>query len=202
MATNQWTKWRIRSGRDDGTGGFLCPPGHPAHTYSVIQGPVRNPRVVESVEAAINDPDVPGDIKSRVRSIMSRAVLIESEHWLRMVYGYFRSMYVPESGSRNASDLIVDTSGQLPAERSAAVAMIREFFPGHAPRVDLIRAALDKSMKLYGSYPCAHCGERVQYEPRTDSYSPFGKYGPCEKAPDTRHAWEQTDGDTYLYRGK
>jgi hypothetical protein len=49
-------------------------------------------------------------------------------------------------------------------ERHLAVLCIREYFPDHEPRLDLIA----NPGKGYGSYPCTKCGERVQYEARLD----------------------------------
>ena len=46
-----------------------------------------------------------------------------------------------------------------------AVALIREYFPEHAPRLDLIA----DPGHGYGEWLCDKCGERVQYEARLDA---------------------------------
>lgn len=189
---NQYTVWHIRDGRDGGMGGFLCPPGHPALAYRVERGPVRNPQDIMSLMHAASEEAasyVPADIRRRAKGMLDRAVLVESEGWLRHTYGYMRSMYVSESGSRDARDLISDPHNTLPAERHAAVAAIREYFPDHQPRLDLINAG--KEAKLYGSYPCVHCDQRVQYEARWDGLHVFGRgKDVCPKSADGMHAWE------------
>lgn len=48
--------------------------------------------------------------------------------------------------------------------RHLAVLCIREYFPDHEPRLDLI----ENPGKGYGSYPCTKCGERVQYVAKFD----------------------------------
>jgi hypothetical protein len=182
--------WHItRTGH--GQGSFLCPPGHPAHVYSVIEGPANNPRTSMSIESAAQEDWVPQHIRERAAKIIANATLIESEGWLRHVYGYFRSMYLPESGERNVSTLLSAKRDELPDERHAAVAAVREYFPDHAPRADLIADSYT-GRKLYGSYPCVHCAEAVQYEARVDGLAVFGRGAGhvCAKAPDGRHAWE------------
>jgi hypothetical protein len=52
-------------------------------------------------------------------------------------------------------------------ERHLAVLCIREYFPDHEPRLDLI---VDPG-KGYGSWPCTKCGERVQYEAKFDKHA-------------------------------
>jgi len=104
-------------------------------------------------------------LRERARKILADAELKCSELWIRHVYGYFKNMYVPESGSRNISDLVSDPKNVLPPERHAAVAMIREYFPDHQPRTDLIA----DPGKGYGGHPCTKCGESAQYSARHDA---------------------------------
>lgn len=51
--------------------------------------------------------------------------------------------------------------------RHLAVMCIREYFPDHTPRLDLI----ENPGKGYGSWPCTKCGERVQYEAKFDKWA-------------------------------
>lgn len=93
-----------------GAGGFMDPPGHPHHTHHLegFETPrKRNAFYHGSLSGALADDFDGSDyVKDRVRRMMDGATLVESEAWVRSVYGYFRSMYLPESGSANASDLI------------------------------------------------------------------------------------------------
>lgn len=171
----------FKSGKDGGSGSFLCPPGHPNHTYSVYtwrdewhKDHKRNdPDGIGSVDWAAKDEQLSEATRQRAQELLDNAELKCSEAWLRQVYGYFRNMYLPESGSRNVGELINDKTGGLPAERHAAVAMIREYFPDHAPRLDLIA---DPGAG-YGSHKCAKCGQHVQYEAKWDAFATFG-HGP------------------------
>jgi hypothetical protein len=52
-----------------------------------------------------------------------------------------------------------------PAERHLGYLTVHDYFPGHAPRLDLIA---DPGAG-YGAHPCAKCGQQVQYEARRDA---------------------------------
>lgn len=183
-------KWSITS-ENNGSGGFLCPPGHPNHRYSVIEGPARNPRTIMAVDSAATEEWVPAGVRERAARLLTDARLVESPLWVGMVYGYFHSMYLPESGSANVADLITDRKNELPAERHAAVAYIRRYFPQHSPRLDLIK----DPGKGYGSYACVHCDVRVQYEARGDGLAVMNRGGStlqahhfaCSASPDGKH---------------
>lgn len=184
-------RWSISS--TSGMGSFLCPPGHPAHRFEVIQGPARNPQTSMSVDAAARgEYGVPDEIRDRAAAKIAEATLVESELWLHMVYGYFRGCYVPEGATAVDTRHIITGVPDLPDERSAAVVAVRRWFPGHEPREDLLEAA-HRGEKLYGSHPCRHCGERVQYEAAVDKLAVFDRRGrggeKCADAPDGVHAW-------------
>lgn len=276
MPTTSHPYYKIVSG---GASGLMCPPGHPHHTHH-LEGfestRHRNPFMSGGLAHALEE-DFPGSavISDRVRRIFEAADLVESEMWVRSVYGYFRSMYIPESGSRDVSGLISHSPSRIavtlarasmqeafrdmtsekekffvpqnyrqgvtaygrrrgfeitaaadggkvyvyaladdgsrydashlrqyaaaleaseafadvehqpmcdehagrivadvpspPApmdpERHAAVACIREYFPNHTPRLDLIADPGDG----YGSRTCTVCDKRVQYEAKFDA---------------------------------
>jgi hypothetical protein len=269
-------------------GSFLCPPGHPNHTYHLEgkESP-RHRTIVFSggLDYALSDEFDGSDYTSQaVRKMMDEATMVESELWIRSVYGYFRTAYAPEAkpgekpdrnvsnavyhspadiavkavrlmlerhyadremvaslpgadenyrdGSRkpmrgarrgyevtataDGSEVFVyaladdgsrygaldvlethalmlsatlsdvriepaqDRNGKfipervratnpvkidpIDPERHLAVLCIREYFPDHTPRLDLI----DNPGKGHGSYPCTKCGEKVQYEAKFD----------------------------------
>lgn len=158
-----------------GSGGFLCPPGHPNHQYVVhgyyprgngVPNPARRREadLIAGLDLLVTNEygDVPGDLQRRAAEILANAPLVCSEAWMRNVYGYFRNSYAPADGSRNVADAV--RSG--PPERHLGYLMVREFFPEHQPRTDLIEDA----GKGYGAYPCTKCGTKVQYEARKDSW--------------------------------
>lgn len=161
--------YKIVSGKNGGTGSFLAPPGDPALTHSLHEFTGPRGRTVIGIShisyALTDEADAAESIKATVRNLLERAQREPSELWVRNVYGYFRSMYAPESGTRNVSDAISDSSNSLPAERHLGFLCVREYFPDHEPRLDLIA----DPGKGYGSYPCLKCDERVQYEARFDA---------------------------------
>lgn len=139
--------------------------------------------------------DVPQSVRNQAQRILDSAQLVDSERWERMVYGYFRSSYAPPSGSRNVSDSVsssevycvcgesfwnerdfgyhIERAGDghsrifpmFPPERHLGYLCVKEYFPEHQPRLDLIA----DPGKGYGQYPCAKCRKTVQYEAREDA---------------------------------
>lgn len=150
-----------------GSGGFLSPPGHPNHEY-VVYGYYKGrkkaePDSISGIGFLISNEygDVSEAVQARAVKIMADAQLVCSERWVRSVYGYFRNSYAPYNGSRNVSDAV----GAGPAGRHLGYLMVHQYFPEHEPREDLIA----DPGKGYGSYPCAKCGQTVQYEARVDA---------------------------------
>lgn len=60
----------------------------------------------------------------------------------------------------------VDGEKPQPPEHHLGYLCVREYFPEHTPREDLIA----DPGRAYGGYPCDKCGQRVQYEARQDSW--------------------------------
>lgn len=178
-AVNDYRTYKIIEG--DGSGGFLCPPGHPNHRYSLHEFVSPRGRKVIGIfsidYALLGDHAATPQIKLQVAKIYGKSELVCSEKWIRHVYGYFRNCYLPESGEKAADKLLIVKPGQkddqgnpipLPSpERHRAADLIREYFPDHQPREDLIA----HPGKGYGSWPCVKCGNRVQYEERLDAYA-------------------------------
>jgi hypothetical protein len=168
-------RWRIRQDRH-GTGGFLSPPGHPTLTYTVEEyAPNQygdNVRSSMSVDSAAEEEWVPADIRARARRILDSYTPPRppSEDWLAYVYSYFRNSYSPDGTDRNVSNAVIVREGEETPDpsRSLAVLLIREYYPDHAPRLDL----LDQSGG-YGTRVCSRCGRTVQYEARIDGWKPF-----------------------------
>lgn len=187
----------------DGSGGFLSPPGHPHHRYTVEgyfggkMRPVSGPNFIGALDHLIEDPwgDVPADVKERAHKIMAEATLEPDEDWIRQVYGYFAHSYSPDGVDRNVSNAVSTSKlhcrcGQEfwrqseldrhldglsaeasyahyavakplpPAEHHLGYLLVREYFPDHTPRADLIAHPEGN----YGNRECTKCHERVQYE--------------------------------------
>lgn len=103
-----------------GQGGFLCPPGHPHHTMHLegFESPRHRKEMMSgSIEYALSDSfDGSSVVTDRVRKIMAEATLVESEMWIKHVYGYFHSTYAPEDGSRNVSDAVHHNPAEIAAK--------------------------------------------------------------------------------------
>lgn len=149
-----------------------------------------------SIDSVLTDEYAPESVKARVRRMMDSANLVYSELWIRSVYGYFRNSYAPadDPTNRNVSDAYMYRPGCTlcrnpqddaihtsvtvpgwhawsplplpPATRHLGYLAVREYFPEHEPRTDLI----ENPGKGYGSYPCVKCDQRVQYESRKDAF--------------------------------
>lgn len=223
----------IKTGKEGGSGSFLCPPGHPALTHSVwgYWGGRRkaHPDMISGIEFLLEDPygDVPPELKARAQKIFADAEQNASEEWIRHTYGYFAYSYSPDGKNRNVSDavswhgtehhkcvcgakfdndpaLIGHIAGSRkgkegavlrlaeikhhragggkpqPDEHHLGYLMVKQFFPGHQPRTDLIKVPEG----LYGTRECGKCHERVQYEARWDRWAKFGSGPACPQGGD------------------
>lgn len=161
-----------------GFGEFLSPPGHPGYAYGVIgySSNRSNAREIASMslESAINTEWVPENVKAQARTMLANATLVASEAWLNQVYAYFHNCYAPESGSRDVSESVSDPTNALPATRHLGYLHVREYFPDHEPRTDLILGA-----DGYGARPCVRCSQSVQYEASIDGWAPFNGPALC-----------------------
>lgn len=175
------SRWYID---DDGQGigGHLAPPGDPSLRYTVREGSRNNPLSLMSLESAVTEDYVPEDIRQRAAGILAKAQRTPSETWIAQVYGYFKNSYSPDGVDRNVSNALIfgkfwgnADEPRPPAERSLAVMFIRQYFPDHEPRLDLLDTAAG-----YGTRPCTTCGVTCQYEARIDGWAPFGGSPTCE----------------------
>lgn len=120
-ATARHPHYKIVPGR---SGSFLCPPGHPHHSWS-LEGYEstrhRNAFFIGALSSALKeDFDGIDAIKARVRKIFDDAVMVESELWVRSVYRYFRTIYIPADGSRDVSTLTEHSPAHIAVNRTAA----------------------------------------------------------------------------------
>jgi hypothetical protein len=91
-----------------------------------------------------------------------------SERWIREVYRYNAKAWTRDGKLwDNIGDLVFgDLAAGQPLEYHAAVVWIRQFEPGHAPRLGLI---LDPG-PLERTRPCIWCGLPVRYSRAFDAY--------------------------------
>lgn len=171
--------YKIVSG---GMGSFLCPPGHPNHTRHVMEK-AGNHREVGSmaIDSATRYDYLPEAIRDRAQRLIDNATMVESDLWVRSVYGYFRNMWTADGRMwERADNLNVGRPDGAPDDWHAAPLYIRQYFPDHAVRADLIASP----GKGYGSYPCDKCGTAVQYEPSADKLAPYGGTPECPEGGD------------------
>jgi hypothetical protein len=169
-------RYKISKNRQ-GSGGFLCPPGHPFHVYTAVGMEGSREVAWGSLDMILNDPDAEPKVRARAQEIMDAAQLTCSEAWIRQVYGYFRNCYAPESGSRNVSECVVRRKDgpAIPDARHLAVLTVRQYFPDAAPRPELIADPGNG----YGTRKCAKCGQTVQYEARFNAFAVYGRGPGC-----------------------
>jgi hypothetical protein len=135
----------------EGMGGFLCPPGHPEHSYSVETDLRRRPwnRGRMSLSCAVDcewlDPVTREQAKVKLglwydygRPCLG---LPEMQDWIRQILGYFRGCYRnPEAGAEqwNAGNLIIDQDRNPldKPEDHAGVNLIRRYYPEYAPTAE------------------------------------------------------------------
>lgn len=146
-----------------GMGGFLNPPTHPAHHYSVEQGEAGKrwkPTGCMSLEAATNDTWIDPEVRRKAQELLEtwQAPPIESpeiREWISQVLGYFRGCYqgLEKLGeaSWHASNLLID--GDLDpmdhVDQHAGVHLIRQYYPSFTP------TAGDFEQAYWGTKPTA-----------------------------------------------
>lgn len=133
---------------DDGAGGFLCPPGHPAHTMSVQTGRRNNPNSIQSIESAAKCEWLPVGMRGQCghfKAVAAREAAAQRcarQSMVREVLGYFQGCYAGqnEKGERswNCSDLriIAGIDPMLNAELHAGVNCIRQYYPEFVPTAE------------------------------------------------------------------
>ena len=127
--------------RHEGMGGFLCPPTHPMHEWSV--GSRKGDTFSMCLETAANDsPWLDEHSRRRAKELLEswQRPPIESEliqAWIRQVLGYFQNCYKGEDGPRawHAGQLRIDRNADpmLNIDLHAGVHLIRQYYPDFTP---------------------------------------------------------------------
>lgn len=129
----------------EGMGGFLNPPGHAEHSYSVREYNVHGPRREHgssSLSYAAANAEAwghPGIARAAARKLAEMPGTFTPE-WEREVYAYFRNCYAPDGKTRAVSECIV-RDGETPAPNPLwhlAYLHVRSFFPDATPNIELI----------------------------------------------------------------
>jgi hypothetical protein len=125
------TTFRIVKG---GVGGFLNPPGHPEHDYSVREYGGREEVGSSSLSSAITSSWISSEIKTKAKDLLAEWEAQKGEpdrNWVHQVLGYFAGCFKGTSKTPwNASDLIIDKRDPfLDQEAHAGINFIREYYP-------------------------------------------------------------------------
>ena len=140
-----------------GMGGFLNPPTHPEHFYSVETDLNRSPenRGSMSLSYALECDYLDDTTKERVRATLAQYVpqpidSPEMQDWVHSVLGYFRNCYrnsnFPEPACWYAGNVIITDSpeekyGLHPIDDHAGAHLIRKFYPDFIPTQANLRDA-------------------------------------------------------------
>jgi hypothetical protein len=132
-----------------GMGGFLNPPTHPEHAFSVETDLDRRPcnRGGMSLSSAADcdwlDDNTRADAKRRLGAWQAPPIeSLEIREWIASVLGYFRNCYrgagdAPECW--HAANLRIpkqEFDPVLNADQHAGVNLIRKYYPAYAPTAD------------------------------------------------------------------
>lgn len=99
-----------------------------------------------SISCAAQDPHVALNVRIECNKLLSQysnnrptTDTDEVREWIIRVLRYFRNCYVADNGSRNISDLIIDSALDpvLNADRHAGVAYIRDHYPDFTPTAEM-----------------------------------------------------------------
>jgi hypothetical protein len=138
---------KIEQGRISGTGmgGFLNPPGHPEHTFSVAWGKGRSEGSA-SLSHAVTVEWLDETTKAKAKALLDEWE-IEQRHvidrdWVQQILGYFRNCYrhpgVKDETEWCASHCLI-TRDRNPMEHlfdHLGVHHIREFYPEFVPSTE------------------------------------------------------------------
>lgn len=126
-----------------GMGGFLNPPGHAEHNFSVreydVHGQEEGSSSLSYAAQHAAEWGHPGIARAAQRKLAAHPGTFTSE-WEREVYAYFANCYSPDGQERNASkcEIIRGVTCKPSPTWHLAYLHIRQFFPEYTPNHALI----------------------------------------------------------------
>lgn len=134
----------LQSGQ--GAGGFLNPPQHAAHTYSVIEKRSGHEVGFYSLESATKEEWMPHAVKIKAAHLLKQYPGVVTEEWIISVYKHLNHCYSPDGTERSASKSIcygkfwdnADQEKNVDPETHLGYLYVKEFDSTHAPRLDLM----------------------------------------------------------------
>lgn len=118
--------------RNTGMGGFLNPPTHPEHYYSV-----ETTTSSMSLTVASTDQDLRPKIKEAATKLLNDwqpPDLDQIQDWVHQILGYFRNCYKGEGEKPwNAGNLVITAIHPGGINAHAGVHFIRKYYPDFQP---------------------------------------------------------------------
>lgn len=142
-----------------GMGGFLNPPGHPDHNYSVEYDRRRGVyHSCSSLSSVRGERHIPVEVRAQARSLIKRweaenASTTPDPEWVLQVLGYFRGCYrndnAPAGQEWHATHTTIDQDRDpmLNAHNHTGVNFVRKFYPGFQPTAEMFAGAYWGSKK-------------------------------------------------------
>ena len=136
---------------NEGMGGFLNPPGHPEHYYSVefnLRRRKENRNACSLTYAAYEASFLDDSIRKKAKKILddwktTRPSLStpEIQDWIHQVLGYFKNCYSPDGVTRDASKCVIISGNpfEIGVNRHLGVMFIRQFYPEYKPTKRILK---------------------------------------------------------------
>jgi hypothetical protein len=124
---------------DKGACGFLNPPGHAEHNYSIVENRGGHDVGFMSLGYAVKEGYLPAPVKREAqRKLDAMPGDAKDEAWIASVYNYFRHCYSPDGIDRDVNKMIISQMHTLLPEHHLGYLFIKQFDLDHTPRLDLI----------------------------------------------------------------
>jgi len=132
--------------RASGCGGFLNPPTHPEHNFSVVS--TRKDDFFMSLSSAAICGYIIMSVKEEAQAKLDAWVRPdldsdEIQDWIHRVLGYFNDCYSPDGINRTVTDCLTRNGNpfEVGIHRHLGVLFILQYYPEYEPRgVDFINA--------------------------------------------------------------
>jgi len=125
---------------NSGMGGFLNPPEHPEHFYSVKQfGPdYFGGAFSMSLSSAVECDWLLDSVKAKAKAVLDQWIKPELESeavqdWICRCLGYFKNCYSKDGVGRNVNTDLIVSKEPLDVNRHLGVMHIRKFYPEYIP---------------------------------------------------------------------
>ena len=134
---------------NSGMGGFLNPPSHPEHTYSIQEFRGGHECGSYSLSAAASEMYLPAQVRGTAKGVLKRwKAGTPDSAWVHSVYNYFRHCYSKDGVSTNVNNGSTITFGKfwgnaeqeadMPPTHHLGYLYVKSFYPDHEPDLNLI----------------------------------------------------------------